>query len=92
LKSDTFVGTVGTAPPSLIIFPVAQSNTAKCQSVLLAGQITSQLHCPSAQSCTWNASVVPLVSVIVTVVIFHTLELVILDIQFQVGQVGQSSH
>jgi hypothetical protein len=34
---------VGTLPQSFISFPVAQSNTAKCQSVLLAGQLTSQL-------------------------------------------------
>ena len=43
MKSDTFVGTVGTAPPSLISFPVSQSNTARCQSVELAGHTTSQV-------------------------------------------------
>lgn len=32
---------VGTLPQSFISFPVAQSNTAKCQSVELAGQLTS---------------------------------------------------
>ena len=34
---------VGTLPQSFISLPVAQSNTAKCPSVLLAGQLTSQL-------------------------------------------------
>lgn len=38
VKSDTFVGTVGIAPQSLIIFPVVQSNTAKCQLVAEDGQ------------------------------------------------------
>jgi hypothetical protein len=36
-------GIVGIAPPSLINFQVAQSNTAKCQSVELAGQTTSHV-------------------------------------------------
>lgn len=44
VKSDTFVGTVGIAPQSFIFFPVLPSNTARCQSVLLAGQITSHPH------------------------------------------------
>ena len=43
LKSDTFVGTVGTAHQSLIIFQDAPSNTAKCQSTALDGHSTSQL-------------------------------------------------
>ena len=34
---------VGTLPPSLISFHVAQSNTAKCQSVELQGQTTSHV-------------------------------------------------
>ena len=39
---------VGTLPQSFISFPVAQSNTAKCQSVLLAGQLTSPLQEPDS--------------------------------------------
>lgn len=34
---------VGTTHQSFISFPVAQSNTAKCQSVELAGQTTSHV-------------------------------------------------
>ena len=37
---------VGTLPQSFISFPVAQSNTARCQSVLLAGHTTSPVHVP----------------------------------------------
>jgi hypothetical protein len=95
VRSDTFVGIVGIAPQSLSSFHVAQSNTAKCQSVLLAGHLTSQSHdppLPSAQSCTWNVSTVQLVSVIVTVVVFHVLELVIDAIQFQVAPVAPCGH
>ena len=40
----THTSHVGIAHPSLISFHVAPSNTAMCQSVLLAGQITSQLQ------------------------------------------------
>jgi hypothetical protein len=36
--------------PSLINLPLAPSNTTTSQSVELAGQITSQAHCQSAQS------------------------------------------
>lgn len=43
-RSDTFVGIAGIAPQSLISFHVTQSNTARCQSVLEAGQITSHAH------------------------------------------------
>ena len=41
-------GAVGIAHPSLISFPDVQSNTAKCQSVLLAGQLTSPVHVPDS--------------------------------------------
>ena len=34
---------VGTLPPSLISFPVAQSNTARCPSVADAGHTTSHV-------------------------------------------------
>lgn len=81
---------VGTLPQSFIIFPVAQSNTAKCQSVLKLGHTTSHAHSQSAQSWIWNVSVVQLVSVIVTVVVFQTLELVMLAIQFQSSPSSQS--
>ena len=74
--------------PSLISFQVAQSKIATSQSTLLAGQLTSPLPVPSAQSEIWNVSTVELVSVIVTVVIFQLLELVILAIQFQVAPVA----
>lgn len=74
---------VGTLPQSFISFPVTPSNTARCQSVELLGHITSPLHCPSAQSETVKDSESPLVSVMVTVVIFQLLELVILAIPFQ---------
>ena len=40
------LGIVGIAPQSLISFHVAQSNTAKCQSVALEGPTTSQLPPP----------------------------------------------
>ena len=46
LTLDT--GAVGIAHQSFIIFPVAQSNTARCQSVLLAGHTTSQLQLPDS--------------------------------------------
>ena len=36
--------------PSLISFPLTQSNITTSQSVEEAGQTTSQLHCPSAPS------------------------------------------
>jgi hypothetical protein len=46
VKSETFVGTVGTAPQSLIAFHVVQSKTARCQFVLELGHTTSQLPPP----------------------------------------------
>jgi hypothetical protein len=83
---------VGIAHQSLISFHVAQSNTAKCQSVEEFGQTTSHTHCQSAQSLTVNVSTSQFVSVIVTVVIFQLLLLVILAIQFQAGHSSHSSH
>lgn len=80
------------AHPSLISFQVAPSNIAKSPSVEELGQTTSQAHCPSAQSSTVKLSLFPLVSVMVTVVVFQTLELVILAIQFQVAHVSPVSH
>lgn len=49
-NSDTFVGIVGIAHQSFIIFPVFPSNNAKCQSVLELGHTTSHAHSQSAQS------------------------------------------
>ena len=88
VKLDTSVGTVGTAPQSLINLPVAQSNTARCQFVLLAGHTTSPLPSPSAQSSTVKLELSQSVSVIVTVVVFHTLELVTLEIPLPVFPLG----
>jgi hypothetical protein len=79
---------VGTLHQSLISFHVAQSNTAKCQSVEEFGQTTSHAHCQSAQSLTVKLSLSQFVSVIVTVVIFQTLLLVILATQFHVAPVA----
>jgi hypothetical protein len=51
VKSEVFVGTVGTAPQSLSSFHVVQSNTTRCQFVLELGQNTSP-QTPSSQSFT----------------------------------------
>lgn len=75
-------------PLSLIIFHVAPSNNTISQSVLELGHTTSHAHSQSAQSWIWNVSVVQLVSVIVTVVVFQALLLVIDEIQLPAGQVG----
>jgi hypothetical protein len=75
---------VGILPQSLIIFQVAQSNTAMCQLVELSGHLTSPSpHTQSAPSSISKVSTFQSVSVIVTVVVFQTLVLVILAIQFQ---------
>jgi len=50
-KLSTIV-VVGIAPPSFMHFPEAQSKTARCQSVELAGQITSPAPCQSSPSHT----------------------------------------
>ena len=77
---------------SLISFHVAPSNKTTSQSVELFGQSTSHAHSPSCQSSISKLVESPSVSVIVTVVVFHALELVTLAIQFQVGHVGHCGH
>ena len=74
---------VGTLPQSLITFQVAQSKTAKCQSVELSGHLTSQSHhTQSAQSCTSKLKGSHSSKFIVTVVVFQTFVFVTLVIQF----------
>lgn len=77
---------------SFISFHVAPSNATISPSVEELGQRTSPAPCPSAQSSTVKLLLSPLVSVIVTVVVFHALELVTLAIQFPVGHVSPVSH
>lgn len=67
----------------MISFHVVQSKSTTSQSVLELGQITSQAHCPSAQSCTSKLKGSHSSKFIVTVVVFQLLELVTLVIQFQ---------
>lgn len=62
---------------------MAQSNKTISPSVEEAGQSTSQAHCPSAQSSTSKLKGSHSSKFIVTVVVFQTLELVTLVIQFQ---------
>ena len=94
VKSDTFVGIVGIAQPSLIFLPVVPSNTARCPSVELLGHTTSQDQLPpppSCQSCTSKLKGSHSSKFIVTVVVFQTFVLVTLVIQFQSLPSSQSS-
>lgn len=86
-KLSTIV-VVGIAPPSFMHFPEAQSKTARCQFVELAGQFTSPAPCPSAQSQTQKELLHPFVSCNVTVVTFPALLQVTHAIPFPVAPVS----
>lgn len=83
-KLSTIV-VVGIAPPSFMHFPEAQSKTARCQSVELAGHETSPDPVQSAPSQTQKELLHPFVSCNVTVVTFPALLQVTHAIPFPVS-------